>query len=320
MPQFLKICITLMAFMVSTAMAECLPDGRKVTLATGGEYGTYYSFGQVLAKHVSESTSTYVTAITSGGSKDNIEALQSGKAQLAFIQDDVASYAYKGTRLFKEKFTDFATVGNLYMEQVQIITLDKTLSSVSDLKGKTVSVGAAGSGVYFNALDILGVYGLNIDADIKPTYQSFSDSMNALKEGKIDAAFIVAGAPTSAVMELAKTNEIKLIAIDHEHILKLLKVSPYYCSYSISKHVYNTQKNIDTVAVGAVIFARKDVSATDVYNFLCGIYGDIEEIRQEHDKGDELTMKFASSNHVVPYHKGALRFYEEKGQSINVKP
>ncbi len=117
---------------------------------------------------------------------------------MALLQSDVMSYAYNGTNLFDgAKIDGFSTVAALYMEQVQIVTLDPDIKTVADLKGKTVSVGDSGSGVYFNALDCLGAYDLTID-DIKPTYQSFGDSVEAMQDGKIDAAFIVA-APTTAV-------------------------------------------------------------------------------------------------------------------------
>ena len=144
------------------ANADGLPGGSKLIFTTGGAQGTYYGFGGVLAGKVGETTSTTVTAITSGGSQANIEAMQDGDAQLGFVQTDVGAYAYNGTRLFNEKVQDFSTVANLYMEQVQIITLNPDIKTVADLKGRSVSVGAAGSGVFFNAVDVLKAYGLEI--------------------------------------------------------------------------------------------------------------------------------------------------------------
>ena len=145
-----------------------------------------------------------------------------GDAQLGFVQSDVMAYAYNGTRLFEgAPVTNISTVASLYMEQVQIVTLDENIKSVADLKGKNVSIGAAGSGVYFNALDILGAYDLTED-DISPVYQSFADSADSLKDGKIDAAFIVAGAPTTAITDLATGKSVYLVSLDDEHIDKPL--------------------------------------------------------------------------------------------------
>lgn len=179
-------------------------DFSNATFVTGGESGTYYAYGSVLAQYVTTNSGMNITAISSGGSKANIEDINAGDAQLGFSQSDVMAYAFGGTNLFTEKVDGYSVVAALYMEQVQIVTLNDDIKTVADLKGKTVSVGAAGSGTTFNAIDALSAYGLSMD-DIKPVYQSFGDSVESLKDGKIDAAFIVAGAPTSAVSDLAAT-------------------------------------------------------------------------------------------------------------------
>ena len=293
-----------------------MPGGTKLIFTTGGAQGTYYGFGGVLAGKVGEKTSTTVTAITSGGSKANIEAMDDGDAQIGFVQSDVGAYAFKGTRLFDDKIDNFSTVANLYMEQVQIVTLNPEIKTVADLKGKNVSVGAAGSGVYFNAVDVLNVYGLDIDKDIKPTYQSFGDSVEALQDGKIDAAFIVAGAPTTAVTSLAATRKVYLVGFDDEHVLLLSALSPYYSVNVIKSNVYGTEDDVTTVAVGAVVIARDDVAEADVYNFLYGIFENVDEITAAHAKGAELDMKFAASYSAVPYHKGAVKYFAEKGIKV----
>ena len=177
-------------------------DLSNATFVTGGESGTYYAYGTVLAQYVSNNTDMNITAVSGNGSKANIEDIDAGTAVLGFCQSDVMSYGYAGSNLFDSAYQSFSCVAALYMEEVQIATLNDSISTVADLKGKTVSVGAQGSGTYFNAVDVLGAYGLTID-DIKPVYQSFGDSAESIKDGKIDAAFIVAGAPTTAISDLA---------------------------------------------------------------------------------------------------------------------
>ncbi len=292
--------------------------GTSLKFTTGGDQGTYYGFGGVLAGKVGEKTSTTVTAITSGGSKANIENLKKGDAEIAFVQTDVAAYGYEGTRLFDEsnKFDGFSTVANLYMEQVQIVTLDPEIKTVADLKGKTVSVGAAGSGVFFNAADVLSAYGLDIEKDINPTYQSFGDSTEALQDGKIAAAFLTAGAPTTAVTSLATTKPVYLVSLDDEHVEQLLSASPYYSKNVIAKEVYNTPEDVTTVAVGAVVVARDDVSDADVYNFLFGVFENLDAITEAHAKGAELSLDFAASYGAVPYHPGAVAFFAEKNIEV----
>lgn len=319
MKKLITLAAVLALVLACSAYADPMPGGSRLIFTTGGAQGTYYGFGGVLAGKVGEKTSTTITAITSGGSKANIEAMQDGDAQLGFVQSDVGAYAFRGTRLFDERVTDFSTVANLYMEQVQIVTLDPNIKTVADLKGKNVSVGAAGSGVYFNAVDVLKAYGLDIDKDIKPTYQSFGDSVEALQDGKIDAAFIVAGAPTTAVTSLAATKKVYLVSLDDEHIIKLLAESPYYSKNVISKNLYNTDEDTVTVAVGAVIIARDDVPEADVYNFLYAVFENVAEITAAHAKGAELNVGFAASYTAVPYHPGAVKYYSEKGMKVSGK-
>ena len=291
-----------------------LEGGASLQFTTGGDQGTYFGFGGVLASKISETTSTQITAITSGGSQANIEAMDAGDAQLGFVQTDVGAYAFEGSRLFEgSKIDNFSTVANLYMEQVQIVTLSPDIKSVADLKGKTVSVGAAGSGVFYNAVDVLGAYGLDVDADISATYQAFGDSTEALQDGRIDAAFVVAGAPTTAVTSLAATKPVYLVSLDEEHIDALIASSPYYSKNVIAKDVYNTPEDVTTVAVGAVVIARNDVSEADVYNFLYGVFNHLDDITTAHAKGAELSLEFAASYGAVPYHPGAVKFFAEQG-------
>ena len=212
-------------------------DSRNLRFVTGGESGTYYAFGSVIAQHATNNAGVNVVGLAGNGSQSNVQELVDGTADLAFCQSDVMAYAYNGTNLFETKMEGFSTVAALYMEQVQIVTTDPSIQTVADLAGKAVSIGAPGSGVYFNAVDVLGAYGLT-ENDIKPTYQSFGDSADALKNGQIDAAFIVAGAPTTAVTHLATTKDVYLVSLDEEHINKLLETSDYYAKTVIAKDVY----------------------------------------------------------------------------------
>ena len=291
--------------------------GSKLTFTTGGEAGTYYGFGSVLAQKVSDVTSTNVTAITSGGSAANIDAIDIGDAQLGFSQSDVLAYAYAGTRSFEEigAITNFSIVAPLYMEQVQIVTLNPDIKTVADLKGKAVSIGAAGSGVYFNAIDVLGAYDLTED-DIKPTYQSFGDSAEALQDGQIDAAFVVAGAPTTAITSLAASKSVYLVSLDDEHIDALIEASPFYSKAVIPADTYGMPEDATTVAVSAVVIASNDVADVDVYNFLCGVYENLDDLAKVHDKANELSLEFASSFVGVPYHAGAVQYLADKGIEV----
>lgn len=306
------IAIALSAVML-LALAACGSGGESLTFGTGGDSGTYYAYGGTLAGYVTENTDTTVTAVASNGSQTNIEDIASGAIQLGFVQSDVMSYAYQGTRLFEEPVTNFSTVAALYMEQVQIVTLNPDIKTVADLEGKTVSIGASGSGVYFNALDVLGAYGLT-EEDINPQYQDFATSVDSLKDGKIDAAFIVAGAPTTAVVDLASGNDIYLVSLDQEHIDALIETSPYYSAYTITSDVYGTPEDCTTVAIAAVVIAGNDVSEDAVYDFVSTIFNNKGSLG--HAKEAELDLEFATSISDVPYHPGAARYFEEQGITV----
>ena len=292
-------------------------SGKELRFSTGGDQGTYYGFGTVLAQYVTSNTGTKVTAVVSNGSQDNIEQMSMNTAQMGFVQSDVMSYAYNGERLFEGMdVEDFSTVAALYMEQVQIVTCDPNIKSVADLAGKNVSIGASGSGVYYNALDVLGAYGLT-EEDINPTFQDFGNSVDALQDGKIDAAFVVAGAPTVAVTSLATAKDVYLVSLDDEHIAALKEECPYYEAYVIPEGTYEGVAETKTVAVGAVVIARDDVSEDDVYNFVSAIFENTDALA--HDKAGELNLEFATSVTAVPYHPGAAKYFAEKGFEVPTK-
>ena len=311
-----KFVAVLLALCLVLALCACGSSGsEKLTFTTGGDTGTYYAFGSVLAQYVSSKTNLEVTAVVGNGSQANVEDLDSGDVQLGFCQSDVMSYAYSGTNLFAESgaVNSFSVVASLYMEQVQIVTMNPDIKSVADLEGKTVSIGAAGSGVYFNALDVLGVYGLT-ESDINPVYQNFGDSAESLKDGKIDAAFIVAGAPTTAITDLSTSGQVYLVSLDDEHIEKLIEMSPYYSAYTVSADTYGMPEDAKTVAVAAMVIARNDVSEDAIYTFVSTVFENADQL--QHGKAAELNLEFASSISSVPYHPGAARYFAEKG--INV--
>ncbi len=287
----------------------------KLTMGTGGVSGTYYGFGSVLAQYVSSNTGLDITAVESGGSQANIEAMEDGENDMAFSQSDVMSYAYTGTNLFAEsgKVDSFSVAAALYMEQVQIVTTNPDIKTVADLKGKSVSIGAAGSGTYYNAIDLLGVYGLT-ENDINATYQSFGESADALKDGKIDAAFVVAGAPTTAITDLSTSGQVYLVSIDDEHVDKLIAASPYYSKYTVSADTYGMPEDAQTVAVAAMVLARNDVSEDAIYTFVSTIFDNADQL--QHGKAAELSLEFASSISSVPYHPGAARYFAEKGFDV----
>ncbi len=313
-----KLCLV-MSLLLVLCLSGCGSSSTRMMFGTGGTAGTYYAYGGVIAQYMRNYADVRVTAVSTGGSKVNIQSIQDGDFQLGFTQSDVMSYAWNGTRAFESDGAthDFRVLGCLYAETVQLITMDEDINSVEDLKGRSVSIGEAGSGVYFNAMDVLNGAGITLD-DIKPQYQSFEDSKESLKDGKIDAAFIVAGAPTTAITELATTNGVKLINIDGEFRDKILEECPYYNALTIPAGTYPGQdEDVETITVEATLIVSANVDEETVYNLTAAIFDHTEDITVENAKGAELSLETATSVSDVPYHEGAARYYAEHGITVN---
>lgn len=315
-----KVLTLLLILCLAVSMTGCSGKERMM-FGTGGTAGTYYAYGGVLAQYLKNYADVRVTAVSTGGSKVNIQSVQDGDFQLGFTQSDVMTYGWEGTRAFENDGSthDFRVLGCLYAETVQLITMDDDINSVEDLKGKKVSIGEAGSGVYFNALDVLNGAGITLD-DINPQYQSFEASKESLKDGNIDAAFIVAGAPTTAITELATTNGVRLVNIDGELRDKITADCPYYAKFQIPAGTYPGQDEpVETITVEATVIVSANADEDTVYNLTAAIFDHIDEITKENAKGAELSLENASQITNVPYHAGAAKYYAEHGIQVRTE-
>ena len=316
-----RMIAVILVLAMALCLCACAGGATTMTMGTGGTAGTYYGYGGILGNQIKTSSGITVNVVSTDGSKANILGIDAGNYQLGTVQSDVMAYAWAGTRSFETEgaLDSFRVVGGLYAEAVQLVTMNDEIKTVADLKGKKVSIGAAGSGVYFNAVDVLGAAGLT-EADIVPQYQSFADSADALKDGKIDAAFIVAGAPTPAIQELFTTNaNARLVPIDGDIAAKLMQDSPYYTSYEIPASAYNTAEAITTVTVKATLIVSTSASEEDVYELTKAIFDNADAITAAHAKGAELSLENATSGMTAPFHKGAAKYFAEKNITVESK-
>ncbi|MBQ6874534.1 MAG: TAXI family TRAP transporter solute-binding subunit [Clostridia bacterium] len=316
------ISILMVVALVMLTFAACGGNGgTAMTMGTGGTSGTYYGYGGILGNQIKTATGVTVNVVSTDGSKANILGIATGNYQLGTVQSDVMAYAWEGSRTFEEdgKVDSFRVIGGLYAEAVQLVTMDPAIKSVADLKGKRVSIGAAGSGVYFNAVDVLAAAGMT-EKDIVPQYQSFADSADALKDKKIDAAFIVAGAPTPAIQELCTSADAYLVPIDGDIADKLMASSPYYTTYQIPAKTYDGQdEDVTTVTVKATLIVSASASEDDVYNITKAIFDNADAITKAHAKGAELSLENATDGMTAPFHAGAAKYFAEKGITVEAK-
>lgn len=291
-------------------------ENKNLQMATGGSSGTYYPFGVAIAKVLNDNIEGMnVTVETTGASAVNLSLIAEGSADLAVVQNDVMSYAYNGEQNFSEKkITEFSAIATLYSEVCQIVAVKSSgITSVDQLKGKRVSIGDVGSGVESNALQILAAYGLTTD-DIQVEHLGFGDSANAIKDGRLDAAFVTAGAPTTAIMELNATNPVTIVPIDETHATQLAEKYPFYLKYNIPAGTYSgIDTDIPTIAVRATLICNPNLSEQMVYDITKAIFEKQADIEAGHAKGAEINTTDAVLAVPTPFHPGAIKYFKEIG-------
>ena len=312
--------ITSLAVLAALAFAlftGCSGETKKnYILATGGTSGTYYPFGGAIANVWNTKLENMnVTAQATGASAENLRLINKGEAEFAIVQNDVMDYAYNGTDLFAgEKLSNIMTIGTMYPEVVQIaVSKASGIKSVADFKGKRISVGAAGSGVEFNAKQIMEGYGLTFD-DIKKSNLSFKESADGIQNGTLDGCFITAGVPNAALQELAFTAGLTLIPVDGAAADKICAKYGYYTKTIIPGGTYKgTDEDVGALAIMATLAVSSKLDEQTVYEMTKALFSNLTELGNGHAKGKEVSAKTAITGVSVPFHPGAIKYYKEIG-------
>ena len=302
---------------MTAALTGCNGTKNKnYILATGGTSGTYYPFGGAIANIWNTKLENMnVTAQATGASAENLRLISKGEAEFAIVQNDVMDYAYNGTDLFAgEKLANIMTIGTMYPEVVQIaVSKDSGIKSVADFRGKRISVGDAGSGVEFNAKQILEGYGLTFD-DIKKSNLSFKESADGIQNGTLDGCFITAGVPNSALQELAYTAGLILVPIDAAAAKKICDKYGYYTVTTIPGGTYKgTDDDTTALAIKATLAVNSKLDEATVYEMTKVLFSNLDELGRAHAKGKEVTTEAAITGVSVPFHPGAIKYYKEIG-------
>ena len=301
------------------------------TIGTGGTAYTYYPVGGMIANAISKPPGSrecgkggscgvpnlIASAVSSRGSVDNVNAIISGLRNSGFAQSDVAYWAYTGTGTMegKEPAKDLRTIAALFQEHIHLVALKKSnINSVKDLKGKRVSLDEPGSGTYVDAKLILESNGLST-SDVKAEALKGKAATDALRNGKVDAIFVVAGYPTGAIVELASAVDIKLVPIDGAGSKALTSKYGFFSESPIPSGTYEGVDQVNTVAVGAQWFTSAKEDSELIYQITKALWN--KESRKlmdvGHAKGKTITPDTALSGVGVPLHPGAEKFYKEAG-------
>ncbi|WP_339226421.1 TAXI family TRAP transporter solute-binding subunit [Oceanobacillus sp. FSL K6-2867] len=311
----IKLFLSAVLVMGMALFLSACSEEEFLQMLTGGTSGTYYPLGGEMATNITEATGIQTDAVSSNASADNVIALNEGDAELAFVQTDVMSNAVEGINSFEGNPIDnVLAIGALYPETIQIVTTgDSGITSVEDLAGKSVSVGAPGSGTYVNAEQILEVHGMTMD-DINPQNLDFSESTGGIQDGNIDAAFITAGTPTGAVEGLSATVDVSIVPIAQDKIDEMIEQYPYYAADTIPAGTYGLDEEVNTVAVLAMLAVVDSVPEDTVYEITKAIYENADSMA--HDKAQFIKLETALDGIGIDVHPGAQKYYEEKGISV----
>ena len=312
-----KIVLVAVVLLLCVGMSVFAGGSKEqIRMATGGSTGTYYAYGTALGQVLQEKTKIPITIQSTGASKANIQLLEAGEVEIAICQNDVMDYAWRGVDLFSAegKSTGFASMAALYPEVCQIIANPASgVRTIADLRGRNVSVGDAGSGVEFNAKQILEIYGMSF-TDINKQNLSFAASADALRDNKIDAFFATSGVPIPAVVDLATTKDIILLEIDDAHAAMLMQKYPFYTRFPIPAGSYRGQTRVcPNLAVMACFIVSPKLKDDTVYQLTKQLFESKAQIISAHAKGEFLDPFYAVEGMTVPFHPGAAKYYREVG-------
>ncbi len=310
------------AAVAALALAAALPlaaqQGTRISITTGGTGGVYYPLGGAMANILSKYVpGMAATAEVTGGSVDNLKLLGAGKSEVGFSMVDAAWEATHGEDKFKDNKVNARTLMVLYPNRMQVVTVDGSgINKLSDLKGKRVSTGAPGSGVEVMALRVLEAVGIDPKKDIKQERLGASESVNAIKDRKIDAFFWVGGVPTAALTDLAATPGIKMKLIDHAEAIDAMnkKYGPLYAKGIIAPKSYaGMDKPVENIDVWNVLVATDKMSDKMAYDIAKTLMEKKPELVAVHKEAENIDLKYQKVGSPIPFHPGAKKYFEEQG-------
>lgn len=306
-----------LSLLSSNAMAQ---NREFFGIATGGTGGTYYPLGGMLAQLISNKATVNgkkvsATAESAGASVGNAKLLGNNDIESAFVAADILDAAYNGRAQFENNgLPQLRALAALYPETVQLITrANSDINSIADLKGKSISSGSPGSGQYQLLTDLLEINGLK-RSDVKEDSSSFTQAVDKIKDGNLDATLITAGVPTAAVTDFAQAHDLKIVPLSGPSIDKLRETQPYYAKVTLPANTYKGQTEpVDTIAVLAVWATNDKLSDEAAYEVTKALFENLDVMGQVHSQGKTITLDNALEVGTTPMHPGALKYYKEKG-------
>jgi len=327
-----SLVLTLVGAGAMTSPPGDAPERIAFQIATGSSSGTYFPIGQMLASLISHPAGVarceeaglcgpvglIAAARASEGSIANVRAVNEGRVTSGLAQADIAAAAAEGTGAFKEsgKTENLRAIAALFPETVHIVVFsDSGIEAIKDLRGKRVSIDAAGSGTNATARLVLGAFKLT-EKRVTFSFENAERSLEMMQKGELDAFFFVGGAPLGVVEELAAQGKIRLLPVDGAEIDKLITKAPYLTKADIPEGTYQNMPAVPTLEVRAIWLVNAQVPDDLVYEIVRALFnpGNRGLLDSGHPKGKLIRLETARDGLPVPLHPGAQRFYDEQGQ------
>jgi TRAP transporter TAXI family solute receptor len=311
----LKKISALIAALLLTSNSAKAQSAEFINILTGGTAGVYYPLGSALTKiYVDNIKGSKVQVQVTKASVENLNLLQEGKGEIAFVLGDSAKDAWAGNEDagFKNKLDKLRIIGAIYPNYVQIVaSKGSNIKTLSDLKGKRISVGAAKSGTELNARAVLTAAGMSYKDLGKVEYLPFAESVELIKNRQLDATLQSAGLGVASLKDLANSVEINVVAVP-EDVVK--KMGAPFIPGTIPAETYKGQTApVSTTAIINYLVTRKDVSDATAYQMTKLFYENLPALVAAHSAAKDINVKDAASNPPLPLHPGAAKYYKEKG-------
>ena len=296
---------------------------QNISIATGGTGGVYYPLGgamaAVLSKHV---PGMQATAEVTGGAVDNLKLIGSGKSYIGLSMADAALDAYRGEDKFKSGKIGVKTLMVLYPNRMHVVSVEgRGVTKMSDLKGKRISTGSPGSATEVMAFRVIEAVGLDKDKDMKRERLGVGESVNAIKDGKIDAFFWVGGLPTAAVTDLANTPGTKIVMVDHAEVVSAMnkRYGELYVEDAIPMATYRGMSADNKQAtVMNILVAHESMDDKTAYAIVKTIFDRRDDLIAAHKEAANFRLENQRTSATpIPWHPGALRYFAEKGVKLN---
>ena len=311
----LKKISALIAALLLTSNSAMAQSAEFINILTGGTAGVYYPLGSALTKIYGDNIKgSKVQVQVTKASVENLNLLQEGKGEIAFVLGDSAKDAWAGNEDagFKNKLDKLRIIGAIYPNYVQIVaSKGSNIKTLADLKGKRISVGAAKSGTELNARAVLAAAGMSYKDLGKVEYLPFAESVELIKNRQLDATLQSAGLGVASLKDLANSVEINVVAVPADVVKKM---GAPFIPGTIPAETYKGQTTaVSTTAIVNYLVTRKDVSDATAYQMTKLFYENLPALVAAHSAAKDINVKNAASNPPLPLHPGAAKYYKEKG-------